>query len=122
MERNTSNNDGEDLELEDLSPSQRQKKVPPRTRSSDVSLHSVPASDDAAESFKTYTEAEEEEEKAVVRKLDRRLVLFLAFLYMLSFLDRSSKYNKRIYRKKDWSGLHSHGSYTERFQILEMRG
>ena len=32
-----------------------------------------------------------EEERAVVKKLDRRLVLFVAFLYMLSFLDRSSK-------------------------------
>ena len=31
------------------------------------------------------------EERVVVRKLDRRLVLLLAFLYMLSFLDRSSK-------------------------------
>lgn len=31
-----------------------------------------------------------EEERAVVKKLDRRLVLFVAFLYMLSFLDRSS--------------------------------
>lgn len=32
-----------------------------------------------------------EEEKEVVKKLDKRLVLFLALLYMLSFLDRSSK-------------------------------
>lgn len=31
-----------------------------------------------------------EEERAVIRKLDRHLVLFVAFLYMLSFLDRSS--------------------------------
>ena len=31
-----------------------------------------------------------EEERAVVGKFDRRLVLFVAFLYMLSFLDRSS--------------------------------
>lgn len=31
-----------------------------------------------------------EEERAVVRKFDRRLVLFVALLYMLSFLDRSS--------------------------------
>ncbi len=31
------------------------------------------------------------EEKAVLEKLDRRLVAFLAFLYMLSFLDRSSE-------------------------------
>lgn len=35
----------------------------------------------------TYTA---EEERAVVSKFDRRLVLFVAFLYMLSFLDRSS--------------------------------
>ena len=33
-----------------------------------------------------------EEERAVVRKLDRRLVLLIAFLYMLSFLDRSSTF------------------------------
>ncbi|ROW09392.1 hypothetical protein VMCG_02623 [Cytospora schulzeri] len=31
-----------------------------------------------------------EEEQVVVRKLDRRLVLFVALLYMLSFLDRSN--------------------------------
>lgn len=31
-----------------------------------------------------------EEEKEVVKRLDKRLVLFLALLYMLSFLDRSS--------------------------------
>lgn len=35
----------------------------------------------------TYTA---EEERAVIDKFDRRLVLFVAFLYMLSFLDRSS--------------------------------
>lgn len=32
-----------------------------------------------------------EEERAVVRKFDRRLVLFVALLYLLSFLDRSSE-------------------------------
>jgi hypothetical protein len=37
---------------------------------------------------KEYTD---EEEKAIVRKLDLRLTLFIALLYMLSFLDRSSK-------------------------------
>lgn len=36
---------------------------------------------------KEYTE---KEEKAIVRKLDIRLTLFIALLYMLSFLDRSS--------------------------------
>jgi hypothetical protein len=36
---------------------------------------------------KEYTR---EEEQAIVRKFDRRLTLFIALLYMLSFLDRSS--------------------------------
>lgn len=39
-------------------------------------------------SFELYTP---DEERAVVRKFDRRLVLFLSLCYMLSFLDRSSK-------------------------------
>lgn len=38
------------------------------------------------------------EERAVIRKLDRRLVLFVALLYMLSFLDRSSKYHLTVLR------------------------
>ncbi len=42
---------------------------------------------------KEYTD---EEEEAVVRKLDRKLVIFLGFLYMLSFLDRSNIGNARI--------------------------
>ncbi len=31
-----------------------------------------------------------EEEQAVIKRFDRHLVLFIAFLYMLGFLDRSS--------------------------------
>lgn len=38
---------------------------------------------------KDYTE---NEEIAVIKKFDRKLVLFLAFLYLLSFLDRSSRH------------------------------
>lgn len=38
-------------------------------------------------SFELYTP---DEEKNLLKKLDTRLVLFLALLYMLSFLDRSS--------------------------------
>ena len=38
-------------------------------------------------SFMLYTP---DEEKAVIKRFDRRLVLFVALLYMLSFLDRSS--------------------------------
>ena len=41
----------------------------------------------SVESFELYTP---DEEKSLLRKLDTRLVLFLALLYMLSFLDRSS--------------------------------
>lgn len=41
------------------------------------------------ESFKLYTP---DEERAVVKRLDRRLVLFMALLYLLSFLDRSSMF------------------------------
>lgn len=36
----------------------------------------------------SYTQ---QEERAIVRKFDRRLVLFMALLYLLSFLDRSSQ-------------------------------
>jgi sugar phosphate permease len=42
---------------------------------------------------KEYTDSEE---KAVLRKFDRRLVIFIALLYMLSFLDRSNIGNARI--------------------------
>ena len=45
------------------------------------------ARDSTVQSFMLYTP---DEERAVVRKFDRRLVLFVAVLYMLSFLDRSS--------------------------------
>ena len=38
-------------------------------------------------SFQLYTP---DEERAVVKKFDRKLVFFVALLYMLSFLDRSS--------------------------------
>ena len=45
------------------------------------------ASVSTLQSYQLYTP---DEERAVVRKFDRKLVLFVALLYMLSFLDRSS--------------------------------
>lgn len=39
--------------------------------------------------FFTFTA---EEERVVVKKLDRRIVFFVSLLYMLSFLDRSSRW------------------------------
>ncbi|KAF2658769.1 MFS general substrate transporter [Lophiostoma macrostomum CBS 122681] len=48
---------------------------------------------DSVQSFELYTP---DEDKAVRRKLDRRLVSFMALLYSLSFLDRSNIGNARI--------------------------
>ena len=90
--------DEEDYELEDLSThasnglksqdeydprfdesedEERRPDFEKRRRQSDSTVHS----------FTLYTP---DEEKAVIKKFDRRLVLFVALLYMLSFLDRSS--------------------------------
>lgn len=88
-----------EIELENASPSRRQKLS---RIASDSSLHAAAisdgessehAEDDGIESFKSFTI---DEEKVIVRKLDRHLVLFIAFLYMLSFLDRSSKSNEDL--------------------------
>ncbi len=46
------------------------------------------ASASTVQSFVLYTP---DEERSVIQKFDRKLVLFLALLYMLSFLDRSSR-------------------------------
>ena len=42
-----------------------------------------------------------EEEKAVLKKLDRRLALFMALLYLLSFLDRSSA--SALFLQRGWN-------------------
>jgi hypothetical protein len=72
----------EDIQLHDLN-----------SQYSSQPLHQSDEHDDddddrsSVESFELYTP---DEEKALLRKLDTRLVLFLALLYMLSFLDRGS--------------------------------
>ena len=43
---------------------------------------------DSVQSYELYTP---DEDKTVLKKLDRRLVSFLALLYCLSFLDRTSE-------------------------------
>ena len=52
-----------------------------------------PLSDDINEVEVEFAEAEE---KRVLKKLDRRVVLFVALLYLLSYLDRSNIGNARI--------------------------
>ena len=56
---------------------------------SDEEERSPRASVSTPQSFMLYTP---DEETSVVRKFDCRLVLFVALLYMLSFLDRSSMF------------------------------
>lgn len=48
-------------------------------------------SEKGTEVIETYMLYTPDEEASVIRAFDRRLVLFIAVLYMLSFLDRSSK-------------------------------
>ena len=52
-------------------------------------LRSRRASASTLQSFMLYTP---DEESSIIGKFDRRLVLFVALLYMLSFLDRSSTF------------------------------
>lgn len=97
MELSNVDHDG-GFELEDASSSWRQKL--PRI-ASDSSLHSTDISYKDSGERAEVNEIESftaDEEKAIVRKLDRHLVLFIAFLYMLSFLDRSSE-SKRTYER-----------------------
>ncbi|KAF7192750.1 putative transporter [Pseudocercospora fuligena] len=54
-----------------------------------------PSRASSAHSFELYTP---DEEKAVIRKLDVKLALYVAFLYMMSFLDRSNLGNANVAR------------------------
>lgn len=51
------------------------------------------SSESTIQTFQLYTP---DEEKAVVRKLDRNVVFFMSFLYLLSFLDRSSMHSNLL--------------------------
>ncbi|KAL9013621.1 MAG: hypothetical protein Q9173_001698 [Seirophora scorigena] len=56
-------------------------------------LDAAPEKELVNEASALYTS---EEERAVLRRLDRRLVLFIALLYMLGFLDRSNIGNAKV--------------------------
>ncbi|KIW64411.1 hypothetical protein PV04_09345 [Phialophora macrospora] len=93
--------DSETVELRKLQPHSPHG----RPSAAEDELSETDSADEDEESYKTrrlkrtatqskdYTD---EEEAAVIRKLDRKLVMFLGFLYMLSFLDRSNIGNARI--------------------------
>ncbi|KFZ17414.1 hypothetical protein V501_01727 [Pseudogymnoascus sp. VKM F-4519 (FW-2642)] len=76
----------------------------PPLRTGDDGSYALPRRGSASttQSFQLYTP---DEERAVVRKFDKRLVLFVALLYMLSFLDRSR--NARIAGMDADLNLHS---------------
>jgi len=67
--------------INELDPENDFHPVSGPTRKRQQSMSSV-------QSFQLYTP---EEEKRVLRKLDVHVVLFMSFLYLLSFLDRSSR-------------------------------
>jgi hypothetical protein len=58
------------------------------TEDDDMLPNARRASIESAQSYELYTP---DEDRVVLRKLDRRLVAFMALLYCLSFLDRSSE-------------------------------
>lgn len=60
----------------------------------------TPSASSTVASFELYTP---DEEAAVRRKFDRKLVLFVALLYMLSFLDRSSRSNHNLPQSKPYT-------------------
>ncbi|KAG9891282.1 MFS general substrate transporter, partial [Aureobasidium melanogenum] len=78
---------------------ERPEDIPLSDLSHQSSLQSLTNHDDedddnsSVRSFELYTP---DEEKSLLRKLDTRLVLFLALLYMLSFLDRSNIGNAKV--------------------------
>ena len=64
-------------------------------RSSNEGVHYLPSPSDDIQFMSSMTSLSKsytiDEDKAIARIFDRRLVLFMALLYMLSFLDRSSQ-------------------------------
>lgn len=86
------------LEMDDL---QASKSVKPRQGSGAASSCDFDDEGSEPESFQVHQRDGDlidpsfipytpDEERSVIKAFDRRLALFVAFLYMLSFLDRSS--------------------------------
>ncbi|OBT43537.1 hypothetical protein VE00_06776 [Pseudogymnoascus sp. WSF 3629] len=89
------NDDYDGHESIELQPQDKEADFEAPLRTGDDGSFAPPrrGSASSTQSFQLYTP---DEERAVVRKFDKRLVLFVALLYMLSFLDRSNIGNARI--------------------------
>ncbi|CAK7198185.1 hypothetical protein SEUCBS139899_000843 [Sporothrix eucalyptigena] len=87
--------DGETIEMQQLDGQRRRRRSSSLSSAvfSSGSSSSSRASSPAASRRWPYSA---DEEHSVVRKFDRRLVIFVAGLYMLSFLDRSNIGNARV--------------------------
>lgn len=70
---------------------------------------------DTVQDYELYTP---DEERAVLKRLDRRLVLFMGLLYMLSFLDRSSMSCAR----SGWAGGRKANAARCRYRQCQGRG
>ncbi|TVY81108.1 putative transporter [Lachnellula suecica] len=89
-----SDSDGEDLEMSELGESYKMQNIDAEKEwDEEEEGRGRRASMETMQSYQLYTP---DEERAVVRKFDRKLVLFVALLYMLSFLDRSNIGNAKI--------------------------
>jgi hypothetical protein len=78
-------NESNAIELQTISPHDVQEE---NAEDDDLLPYARRASIDSAQSYELYTP---DEDRSVLKKLDRRLVAFMALLYCLSFLDRSSE-------------------------------
>jgi hypothetical protein len=58
------------------------------------------------------------EERIVLKKLDRRVVLFVALLYLLSFLDRSSMFS--TLSEKSWHELSTDWRQISEMHVLQV--
>lgn len=76
------------IELQELSSHDKYNSKEENDEDDYVPPYARRASIDSAQSYELYTP---DEDRAVLRRLDRKLVAFMALLYCLSFLDRSSK-------------------------------
>jgi hypothetical protein len=81
-------NEPHSFELRALAPRAGLESREEEATENDMLSNARRASIESAQSYELYTP---DEDRMVLRKLDRKLVAFMALLYWLGFLDRSSE-------------------------------
>ena len=100
MESISGSEDGSDMDIHEQGDPDENFELRKLTRNYNDSGHLGPtfgpeledSHSDEEEKRPSFMLYSPDEEESVIRKFDRRLVLFVALLYMLSFLDRSSMF------------------------------